>query len=158
MQIRQCTSYNACDTVASWLVIHCILSISSVGPVDYKICGSHAGEIVSYASTRRGQFEAASDWQFDMWSGMQQSRSHRPDRWPVALITYSRKRQRKALWTLVLTLSVVFFSSLTFFFEFDVFHCEISQIWCPVLWGVVSIHKTNAVGNKTYIVLQICYL
>jgi len=42
-------------------------------------------------------------------------------------------------------------------FESDVFYCEISLIWLPILLGMVSSHKTGVEGNKTNMLLQLYY-
>jgi len=61
----------------------------------------------------------------------------------------------------VLTVSVVFFSSLLdFLSEFQVFHCRFSHIWSAILQGIVNLHETCVMemwwGLK-HILLQLYY-
>jgi len=83
---------------------------------DYKVLG-HAQEKMSYASTRRGRFKTAPHWR-EVWGAQSQSLTG-------SLISGTNdsgpcKSQRKTIWTLVLTVSIVF-SRLTWLTaEFDV--------------------------------------
>ena len=70
MQTRQCVSQLTVLVIQwlSWLARHCILLVPNCchkqSGCEPKLqhLGPHAGENVSYASTRLGRFETAPDW------------------------------------------------------------------------------------------------
>jgi len=145
MQTRQCDSHHTRDAVAC--LVHVTLHFSSPELLAEKTVRIWTQDICRKKCVIH-QYKTRTIWSSalnGMWSGMQ---------WSVIDGTINQWWDCDSIKSTLNTClnNIVFFQQLTsfssdFLSEFDVFHCEISHMWLPVLQSIANI--TCVMRNKT---------